>query len=398
MYPVQPYPLQSNTNLENEADCMAIEDPKEKKKIQNRLSQRKYRQRMKARLERLQSTVDYHERMRLYTTHDRAQEMAGGISDVQLGNQMDHDHALLDVQEGPSIGTSDCQHETEKGTFSGLGLIEQLENPHDQPFALDDLGCIDLTLPTPSDICYPEILPQTPQQNISPAHLFSSTSTQELNETTSSESKSNIGIGRMDSSQTIQTISTSPNSVSTMSLSEKLEYILECANEVGISNFDSLATAYYSETPSDSSSVAYEQRISRNRRLPSVISDIFQSANSWSEWERRGLQEEILKQTESMLVSEGGKTHMAFLSGVNTLADANNGVGVLSKEQATLEMKRTIQNELPNLWAMMMALVGDSRPSWQPDRSNTALAAVILLKLSGAMPGYQLMSLLEMCL
>ena len=90
-----------------------------------------------------------------------------------------------------------------------------------------------------------------------------------------------------------------------MSLDERLESVLSSAEQAGFADFDSLVTAYYSATFAESSRLASAQRLSRNRRLPRVMAEIFHAAAQWSAWERGGMNYEVLKSAEGLLMSEG---------------------------------------------------------------------------------------------
>jgi hypothetical protein len=76
------------------------------------------------------------------------------------------------------------------------------------------------------------------------------------------------------------------------SLNDRFEKILDCAEAAGFENFDALVTSYYNASKEDfdeSSYLANEQRLSRSRRLPKVIADVFEATKNWSVWESRGI-------------------------------------------------------------------------------------------------------------
>lgn len=133
-------------------------------------------------------------------------------------------------------------------------------------------------------------------------------------------------------------------------------------------NFDSLVTAYYCETFADSPQLANEQRLSRNRRLPKVIADLFSAAQTWTQWEGRGFYEEILKTAETMLVSEGDSFDMSEISALldaqgeqnkrkNGAVGSDSGTGVdtnggasfseqMASQQTNQELKRLVQDKV----------------------------------------------------
>ncbi|POR34499.1 Uncharacterized protein TPAR_05301 [Tolypocladium paradoxum] len=177
-------------------------------------------------------------------------------------------------------------------------------------------------------------------------------------------------------------------------LDQRFEGIMQHVEAAGFESFDDLVTAYYSDTFCETSPLANEQHLSRNRRLPKVISDVFQATDNWTHWERRGFQEEILKTAESMLISEGSGGRSSLLSQIRPLIETQDGAIPPNAGEVLLGMKKTIQNELPNSWALTMALAANSRTSWQRDRSSTALATIVLLQLSGRIPNDQLLQLI----
>ncbi|KND86913.1 hypothetical protein TOPH_08461 [Tolypocladium ophioglossoides CBS 100239] len=187
------------------------------------------------------------------------------------------------------------------------------------------------------------------------------------------------------------------------SIDERIEAALEGLESLGFSNFDSFAEAYYSGNFDESSHLAAEQGMSRKRRLPRLLSEILDAAQSWDPWERRGLNEEVLRTAESLLVSEGknidDKSMEASISSFIQMADlAGTPQQSQSCPQSVATVKKTLQNELPNLWPLMMAVAGGNRAPRQRDRSNMVLASIVILHCSGRMPKQKLLELLDACI
>lgn len=130
-------------------------------------------------------------------------------------------------------------------------------------------------------------------------------------------------------------------------LDERFECIMEQVEAAGYDSFDSMATAYYTQNFAESSPLADEQRLSRNRRLPHVISDVYgAAATGWSEWERKGLQDEILRTAESMITGEGCGARQSLGNQVNVVLEAQDNGNLAAADEAMRAMKRTIQEEV----------------------------------------------------
>lgn len=74
-------------------------------------------------------------------------------------------------------------------------------------------------------------------------------------------------------------------------LDERFEAILNLVEAAGFDNFDQMATTYYAQTLH-----AAEQ----------LLAGVYGSSVQWSDWERKGFHEEVLRTMENMLAVEGG--------------------------------------------------------------------------------------------
>ncbi|KAF2157805.1 hypothetical protein K461DRAFT_290081 [Myriangium duriaei CBS 260.36] len=162
------------------------------------------------------------------------------------------------------------------------------------------------------------------------------------------------------------------------SMEDRLKYVIDQAKAVGFPNFDDAIIAFYNHTFRESSALFNDQRLSRNRRLPRVLAILRDAAQDWSEWERRGFQEEIIRSAEENLVKE----FQSFKAG-DKFADCqsvlNQNNATLNTNSATLNnnsMKRKVQDELPNLWALMAALTSKNGAQKPTDRSRAVLNAI----------------------
>lgn len=133
------------------------------------------------------------------------------------------------------------------------------------------------------------------------------------------------------------------------STEERIEAIMETIQAAGFSSFDALVSAYYCDTFGEASPLANEQRLSRNRRLPKLIDDIFRATKKWSSWERRGFQEEIIKTAESMLISEGAGARPSLMSKITPVLDSHDAANPAATAEALVNLKRSIQDEVCEL-------------------------------------------------
>ncbi|KAJ4424521.1 hypothetical protein N0V82_000845 [Gnomoniopsis sp. IMI 355080] len=87
-------------------------------------------------------------------------------------------------------------------------------------------------------------------------------------------------------------------------IEERFEYLLRCARHMGFDNFDTMAAQYYARDFNPTSALASEQRLSRKRRLPELLAELRTQSTTWSAWQRRGYEDEILRAAEAICVLE----------------------------------------------------------------------------------------------
>ncbi|KAJ3497226.1 hypothetical protein NLG97_g2065 [Lecanicillium saksenae] len=155
------------------------------------------------------------------------------------------------------------------------------------------------------------------------------------------------------------------------SIEERFEYVLECARRVGFDTFDSMAAQYYGSSFDPCSSLAMDQRLSRNRHLPALLAEIRQKSSQWSVWERRAYQDEALKTAEDICAIECRE----FRS-MQDLGDAN-AVNLA-----------TIQQKLPNVWTLLSGLASATPLQRQGDRSNLVYNSIKQLCALGDASGH----------
>jgi hypothetical protein len=88
------------------------------------------------------------------------------------------------------------------------------------------------------------------------------------------------------------------------SAEDRIEYVMSCAKNVGFDSLDALIIAYYAQDFSQESAVSDEQRMSRHRGLPQVLAELRQTSANWTQWERNGYEDEILRAAEGICAVE----------------------------------------------------------------------------------------------
>lgn len=121
---------------------------------------------------------------------------------------------------------------------------------------------------------------------------------------------------------------------------DRFQYVLACARRVGFEGFDAMALQYYARNFDPASALAPEQRLSRNRRLPGLLAELRTQSASWSAWQSRNYQDEILKAAEEICAVECRESRRHE-------ADGSDLEGLGEEE---LEEKVSIQIHIGNHW------------------------------------------------
>ncbi len=136
--------------------------------------------------------------------------------------------------------------------------------------------------------------------------------------------------------------------IGNVSVEARVEYIMERVQAMGFDSFDALVTTYYSRPLTNMSLFSNAQRMSRNRRLPGVIASVSQSAAGWTNWERRGLDEELVKATEAILASENIAGHADVCTGATRIVERSGNLGSESSAIAVSDLKESLPDKVRN--------------------------------------------------
>jgi hypothetical protein len=129
---------------------------------------------------------------------------------------------------------------------------------------------------------------------------------------------------------------------------ELLEAAIAGLEALGFTSVDSFAETYYNSNFDESSLLAGEQSMSRKRRLPRMLSQVLDSAQSWDPWDRRGLNEEVFRTAESLLLAEGKNLdEISLEASINSVIQAAQCSGKATPpQQNATEIKKVLQNEV----------------------------------------------------
>ena len=118
------------------------------------------------------------------------------------------------------------------------------------------------------------------------------------------------------------------------SMQERISYVMDCARHVGFEDFDSVAETYYDSHFSDTSGLNGVQKISRNRHLPRILAALRRAAQTWTAWERRGFNQEMVIGAEKILLEEYDSSNtLKQFSDWTTGAspDLNNHISIMTR-------------------------------------------------------------------
>ncbi|KAF2158291.1 hypothetical protein M409DRAFT_31201 [Zasmidium cellare ATCC 36951] len=168
---------------------------------------------------------------------------------------------------------------------------------------------------------------------------------------------------------------------------ERASFVADGAVSVGFRDFDEAVEAYYNSRFGELSDPCTMQRLSRSRHLPKVLAKVRRAAQGWSEAERRGLEQEMVRCAEELLIEECDRFHAVKQrdrdSGdvVSTSFDASSTPSLPDLDlESNLQSRSTFDvdcmTQAPNLWALAVGLCTKANGFASEDRLHAASRVV----------------------
>ncbi|KAH8892604.1 hypothetical protein GQ53DRAFT_862074 [Thozetella sp. PMI_491] len=382
-------------------DWRLATDPTEKKRIQNRVAQRTYRNRMKQRVEELEKEIGEYQR--------RDQEQHNSADNSQNSGKDSHSDLVLSAEWlaqplhmqqaqpvpplalAPNFTTTPIsaspilppdwqwQGSTQDLYVDSLGQPSLPDSP-----ALSDGGQQrswqlpggQYLLPLPPEYFSPNtdykqdrLLPLEGEMDFGFAAKvrLPGGSSSDVTSSKSFSSMTDEGLSQEQHKAPDQSVETTPDQFQELqarSLEDRFAFIRMCVARAGFANFDDMARQYYTADFNLESDAARDQRYSRHNQLPLLLTKIRKSVKGWTQWEAHGYQSEIIKSAEGIVRAERGGTAplpaifaetLAELSRLHVgLADLVESGGV---SKAFRPLTKMFQETMPNLWALVESLV-----------------------------------------
>ncbi|KAK1660105.1 hypothetical protein BDP55DRAFT_719417 [Colletotrichum godetiae] len=158
---------------------------------------------------------------------------------------------------------------------------------------------------------------------------------------------------------------------STTSLCERLSCLRHCAKLLGFGSLDAVLSLYYTADLSESPALSEEQRTSRERRLPTLLSEIREHSNTWNRWEQSGFIEEMLRGAQYFYAEEvkQGKADLEEQL-MGTLDDP-------LMIESVPEIAWILRDKYPRLWALITSLIAHTASGEEQAHPHGAFACVM---------------------
>ncbi|KAI0190571.1 hypothetical protein F4808DRAFT_401716 [Astrocystis sublimbata] len=279
-------------------------DRLQRKRIQNREAQQKYRTRVKERMNALERQI------KELKSQANVPEAALGGAQQQTQQQIGHPLSACPPNPLPDFASPGSYH-AETWIWDQLSSAKSATSQ-----AMESSSpAMDLML-TPSSTCnHEQLFPlSAPPQPLSEHELIGDFLLSDGMNTGQPQLQSQVSslnsTGHAELREKLQG----------QTLEKRLEFLHLCLTSAGFESFDSLVSQYYTSTLSPESVVSSHQRTSRQRDLPVLLADLRRYVRTWTQWEAHGYYYEIIKSAESIV---GGERDAANAHDGNSVDFAN---------------------------------------------------------------------------
>ncbi|EWG50808.1 hypothetical protein FVEG_09938 [Fusarium verticillioides 7600] len=283
-----------------------LADTVDRRKAQNRIAQRKHRQKLKKRIEELELQLEYaglNSRPMLHRTSPHPIPMTmSSYSNSTEENMLPHVDQIEDFFTRPNNQFKSFRSTQEHSSVFG----------HSPPLGHDTMPLIaEHMSPLPMRNSTSENPGNRPfnhaytRRGAEPsAHSLWATPTTHFNEITMPGASRGPLLHPMnDAAELIDPVT--PRS---WNMERKIAYIVDCAKMLGFRDFDSVVTTYYTTSFEVMSRAHDMQKVSRIRGLGSVLRALDASAEAWPHHESQIFQAEIFKAAEHLYRAEFQKS------------------------------------------------------------------------------------------
>ncbi|CAE7021160.1 hypothetical protein P3342_004698 [Pyrenophora teres f. teres] len=150
-------------------------------------------------------------------------------------------------------------------------------------------------------------------------------------------------------------------------LATRIEKAIEAICELGFDSVDELATQYYTADLQHRPALQHRRQLSRRRGLVDLLRSIAEdSRDKWTEWEVQRYRDEVLRSAEEVLDEEFSRFVKLYGNGKTT-------------EGNLVEQRRRFQDKLPNLSSLLSVLGMSVQPQGNADRTAATVCVISVL-------------------